>query len=238
MSGGGPHRRVPPQATLARVRPLLPVLGVTRVAVLTGLDRVGIPVAAAYRPNSRSIAVHQGKGRLLVAAKVAAVMEALECWHAETADVPLRLGTAAEIARHGPTLPPERLPLTGQVEPAAARVLWIEAVELTGGRPVWVPFELVSADFSAPAPAGFGVFRQTTNGLACGNERVEAVLQGLYEVVERDAVALWHGAAPGAQAACGVDPASVEDGDSRWLLARFAEADVDVRIWPMVVTQV
>ena len=58
----GTHRVVDPAATLARVLPLAPRMGITRVAVLTGLDVLGIPVVAATRPNSRSIAVHQGKG--------------------------------------------------------------------------------------------------------------------------------------------------------------------------------
>lgn len=235
MAGGtaqaDPHRRVPPEQTLARVRPLLARLGITRVGVLTGLDTVGIPVAAAYRPNSRSIAVHQGKGRSLAAAKVSAVMEALECWHAETADPLLRLATADEIARHGDAVAADRLPLTGRADPLTTRLLWTEAVDIAASRPVWVPFEMVSADFTIPAPAGFGVFRQTTNGLACGNERVEAILQGLYEVVERDAVARWQGAAPEVQAACGVDAASVDGASSRWLLERFAQAGVAVRIW-------
>ena len=53
----GTHRVVDPETTLARVMPLAPRMGVTRVAVLTGLDNIGIPVAAAVRPNSRSIAV-------------------------------------------------------------------------------------------------------------------------------------------------------------------------------------
>ncbi len=102
----GPHRSQTPEATLALTRPLLPRLGITRVGVLTGLDVVGIPVAAAYRPNSRSIAVHQGKGRTPAAAKVSAVMEAAECWHAETADLPLRLGGFDEIRRHGTAVAP------------------------------------------------------------------------------------------------------------------------------------
>ena len=231
MSAAGAHRGVTPEQTLARVRPLLPRLGITRIAMLTGLDVVGIPVAAAYRPNSRSIAVHQGKGATLAAAKASAVMEALECWHAEMLEPVLRLATAGEIVRHGDALDPVRLPLTGQVDPGTARLLWTEAADLGTGRPVWVPFELVSADFTVPAPAGFGVFRQTTNGLACGNARIEAVLQGVYEVVERNAVARWHAATPDAQAARGVDPASADGAANRWLLARFAGAGVAIRIW-------
>lgn len=228
---GGPHRDVPPEATLARLRPILGQFGITRVGVLTGLDIVGIPVAAAYRPNSRSIAVHQGKGRTLAAAKVSAVMEAAECWHAENADLPLRLGYASEIVRHGAAVTPDRLPLTGQGDPANARFLWTVAHDLLAGAPVWVPYELVSADFTVPAPSGFGLFRQTTNGLGAGNTPVEAMLQGIYEAVERDAVALWHAASPERQAARCIDPAGINGEVSRWMLARFAAASVDVHIW-------
>jgi YcaO-like protein with predicted kinase domain len=237
----GPHRSVPADAMLARVRPLLGLMGITRVGVLTGLDVVGIPVAAAYRPNSRSIAVHQGKGQTLAAAKISAVMEAVECFHAETADLPLRLASATEIARHGQAADVAALPVTGLGDPAGERVLWTEAQDIAAGRPLWVPFELVSADFTAPAPAGFGLFRQTTNGLASGGSLPEAMLHGMCEAIERDAVAQWHAAAPERQAACCVDPASVDEASvdgrgvdrpaSRWLLARFAASGVAVRLW-------
>jgi ribosomal protein S12 methylthiotransferase accessory factor len=223
----GSHRSVPPETTLPRVRPFWDALGITRLAVLTGLDVVGIPVAAAYRPNSRSIAVHQGKGTTLAAAKVSAVMEAVECWHAETFAGPLRLAAADELAD---AVALDRLPLTGVGDPAA-RMLWTGARDLATGARLSVPFELVSADFTVPAPAGFGVFRQTTNGLGAGNTNTEAALQALYEVVERDAVALWHAASPARQAACAVDPASVDGPASRWLLERFAAAGVAVRIF-------
>jgi ribosomal protein S12 methylthiotransferase accessory factor len=231
----GPHRRFSAEAMLERVRPFMALMGITRVGMLTGLDVVGIPVAAAYRPNSRSIAVHQGKGQTAAAAKVSAVMEAAECWHAETAEPLLRLATGEEIARHGEAVDPASLPRAGPGDPwgdpAGERLLWMQARNAVSGGPIWVPFELVSADFTAPAPAGFGHFRQTTNGLASGGSQAEAVLQGLCEAVERDAVARWHAAGDAGQAACCVDPASVAAPASCWLLARFAEAGVAVRIW-------
>src|SRR4051795_11994988 len=58
----GAHRAVPPAETLARVRPLMARMGITRLGNITGLDRIGIPVAVAVRPNSRSVSVSQGKG--------------------------------------------------------------------------------------------------------------------------------------------------------------------------------
>jgi ribosomal protein S12 methylthiotransferase accessory factor len=210
---------------------MLPRFGITRLGVLTGLDTVGIPVAAAFRPNSRSIAVHQGKGRTPATAKVSAVMEAVECWHAENADLPLRLACLEEILRRGPAVLPERLPLTGAGDPTAARFLWTEAEDLVSGTRLWVPYELVSADLTSPAPAGFGLFRQTTNGLGAGNTLVEAMLHGIYEVVERDAVALWHAASSGHQARRCIDPARIDGPESQWMLAKLAAASVDLCIW-------
>ncbi len=51
----GTHRTVEPERTLERLQPTLPRIGVTRVAVITGLDVVGIPVVMVCRPNGRSL---------------------------------------------------------------------------------------------------------------------------------------------------------------------------------------
>lgn len=42
-----------PEDTIARVLALKSAFGVTRMANLTGLDRVGIPVVMVCRPNAR-----------------------------------------------------------------------------------------------------------------------------------------------------------------------------------------
>ena len=55
---------------------------------MTGLDWVGIPVYQAARPNSRSLSVSQGKGLTPTQAKVSALMEALEGFHAEEIRLP------------------------------------------------------------------------------------------------------------------------------------------------------
>ena len=85
--------------TVARLQPLLPALGITRVANVTGLDRIGVPVVMVCRPNSRSIAVSQGKGLTLAAAKASGIMEAAEGFHAERIEQPLRLGSSRELGR-------------------------------------------------------------------------------------------------------------------------------------------
>ena len=92
------RRRVcSPAETWARLSPLLPVFGISRVANITGLDRVGIPVFTACRPNSRSLSVFQGKGLTDAAARVSAVMEAYETWCAESIDLPLRFASHDEM---------------------------------------------------------------------------------------------------------------------------------------------
>ena len=88
----GTHRSTYPAETWNYISSQLPKFGVTRVADITGLDRIGIPVALAIRPLSRSITVAAGKGVDLVAAKVSAAMEAIECAHAEAIDRPLYFG--------------------------------------------------------------------------------------------------------------------------------------------------
>ncbi len=76
--GSGAPRRCPPRKTLARLTPFFSAMGITRVANVTGLDNIGIPVVMVCRPNSRGLAVSQGKGLDLDSAKVSGLMEAAE----------------------------------------------------------------------------------------------------------------------------------------------------------------
>lgn len=59
----GTQRLVSPAETLARVLPYVRAMGITRIADVTGLDFVGIPVVMVCRPNGRSISVAQASGR-------------------------------------------------------------------------------------------------------------------------------------------------------------------------------
>lgn len=81
----GTHRTRSPATTFADYARLMPALGITRVANVTGLDHIGLPVYTAIRPTSRSLAVSQGKGLDAAAAKASALMESIEAWHAELA---------------------------------------------------------------------------------------------------------------------------------------------------------
>ena len=127
----GTHRLVAPGATFERVAPLRARMGITRIANVTGLDRIGIPVVMVCRPNSRSIAVSQGKGLDLDAARASGLMELVENYHAERIDLPLRLATLQSLQERHPTVDVDALPRVthGRFGPNL-RLLWIEGQDL------------------------------------------------------------------------------------------------------------
>ncbi|MEM1382425.1 MAG: YcaO-like family protein [Pseudomonadota bacterium] len=229
----GTHRVVCPEETLARLLPHLPAMGITRVGMLTGLDRLGLPVAVAVRPNGRAISVAQGKGVTPAAAKVSAIMEAAETFHAETVTGPLHYGTAAEVTH---AVDPERLPVAangpGRDRAVGDPRLWIPGEDLATGRERLVPFELVHARYALPAPEPV-CFQATTSGLAAGNVAVEAQLHALYEAIERDAIACWRSKGGPAKAGTALNLSTVEDPDLHGLMDGIAQADVDLVAWDL-----
>jgi ribosomal protein S12 methylthiotransferase accessory factor len=66
------------EETIARVRPHLPALEVTRLADVTGLDRIGLPVYCAIRPRGLILQSTNGKGARVADAQASALMEAVE----------------------------------------------------------------------------------------------------------------------------------------------------------------
>jgi len=228
----GTHRAVAPAATIARLEPLMARMDITRVADVTGLDRIGVPVVAVYRPNARSVAVSQGKGLDREAAIASGLMEAAELFHAEHIDRPLRLGSAAELARSCRLADVARLPRqAGDRYHDDLAMLWIEGVDLVSGAGIWTPYEVVRANYTLPLPPGSGCFNSSSNGLASGNHRLEAMLHGLCEVIERDATTLWHGLDPRRRDQTRVAAASIGDPACRDLVAQLDAADFDVGIW-------
>ena len=226
----GTHRARSPAETLARIMPMASRFGITRVANVTGLDRVGIPVALAIRPNARAIAVSQGKGRTLEAAKASALMESIEIWHAERVALALRYGTVGDQTIE--TVDLTRIPpIMGRTRTSDDRYLWAPAEDMMSGRAKLVPFEMVHADYTQHGIPGAGGFPCSTNGLASGNHQIEAICHGICEVVERDALSVWHALSEADQQATGVDPDTITDAWCRAALGRYLKAGLEARIW-------
>jgi len=172
------------ETTWGKICPASKDIGVTRIAEVTHLDRIGIPVWQAIRPRSRNLSVSQGKGLCDLSAKVSAVMEAFELHAAEAPPVdrssslgallPVLTYDIASLA-HGP----HRLEPGQDIE-------WSSAESLTGRGRSWVPTELLRLDFTRDRLC-LPLFPASSTGLAAGLSREDAILHGLYEVVERDA---------------------------------------------------
>ncbi len=184
----GTHRVRHLADTWDLVSPIMGDYGITRIADVTGLDILGIPVWMAVRPLSATLAVSQGKGATSLHAMVSALMEAIELWHAEFA-LPSAVKTAAAIADLN--LPYDVLDLDqspGSLLTRQTRLDWVTGAGLVSNVPMLVPLDAVSLapeDVSSWRPPGI---TRGSNGLASGNCLAEAALHAVYEVIERDAL--------------------------------------------------
>ncbi|NNH68751.1 YcaO-like family protein [Nocardia uniformis] len=185
----GTHRVRHPEATWAAIAPHIHEYGISRLANVTDLDIVGIPVYMAVRPMARTLTVAQGKGADPLAAKVSAAMEAIEMWHAEHA-VPDATATA---------VPATELHLPYRVSDLATTVRgigtdsmvldWIPATDFSRDLSTYVPRSAVVMDWRPPPRWTPLALPSTSNGLASGNTRAEACIHAMLEVIERDCTA-------------------------------------------------
>lgn len=185
MMPSGLLRDRTPERTWELVRPRMRDFGISRVAELTGLDTIGMPVFMAVRPLATTVGVSQGKGVTPLLARISAVMEAIELGICEryftTPDA--FVATAAELGL--PYTTTEVTPTERSVISDAFPLPWVPAVSLTGGAGTFVPLRSVAMDGLCD-----GTWRPPTqfcssNGLASGNTLAEATVHALLEVIER-----------------------------------------------------
>jgi ribosomal protein S12 methylthiotransferase accessory factor len=207
-------------------------MGITRVANVTGLDRVGLPVVMVCRPNSRSIAVSQGKGLNLEAAKASGLMEAAETYHAERISLPLKFGSYEDLFDRHRLVDVDDLPrISGSRFHGALRMLWVKGRDILSDADVWLPYEVVHANYTLPLPPGSGCFVAGTNGLASGNHLLEAICHGLSEVIERDSTSVWNQLDRRARDRTRIDLDTVEDSVCCEVLNTLLKAGLTVAVW-------
>lgn len=230
----GTHRQVAPAETVARVRRVMAAMGITRIATITGLDHIGIPVVMVCRPNSRSLSVSQGKGIDLASAQASGLMESVESFHAEHITLPLKLASYEELRYTHRVVDVDELPHAADsfFHPGTP-IHWIEGYDLLQDEWVWLPYDLVHMNYTLGMRATGAGFLASSNGLASGNHRLEAISHGICEVIERDAATLWRLKDTTAAAATRVDLASVADPVCRGVLDTYERAQVGVGVWDM-----
>ncbi|MDN0195309.1 YcaO-like family protein [Streptomyces sp. S.PNR 29] len=191
FAGAGTHREVSAEETAARVWPYLRHAGITRVADITWLDRIGIPVYNAISPRSRDlISVYNGKGLRPIDAKVSAVMEAVERFAAWLPRTPAAVASYAELAKGGCAVlnPADCNTRLSAHYRDDAPVSWLSGYDLVREEPVLVPMHGTTYSDQFHEPPVYSI--ASTNGLASGNTVEEAVTHALCELIERDSMTL------------------------------------------------
>jgi YcaO-like protein with predicted kinase domain len=184
----GLDRVIGASETFVRLREIGNTLGVTRIADITGLDRVGIPVYSAIVPSSKDgISVYNGKGLRPIDAKVGALMESIERQTALKTRLPYIEATYSQLSQQARTLDPWKInqALFEDFTPESL-CSWVRGTDLFSEEKVWVPAHLAGYLWH-DVPHGSPFTVNDSNGLASGNNRLEAVFHALCELIERDA---------------------------------------------------
>ena len=203
--------------------------GVTRLGDVTAFAVPGIWVYQATRPVSRTLAVSQGKGLTQAAAMISALLEGVELWSAE------------QLAPAGPKRPLSALgsdhlalwsgaagPLRLKLDADRPRH-WHAGSDLLSGRAYLAPFDFIGLDFSRSASE----CTTSTNGLATGNTRIEALVAGVAELLEHHAAADFARLSAGERRRQQIRLASIDEPAIRCLLGRIDAAGFDLRAWSM-----
>jgi ribosomal protein S12 methylthiotransferase accessory factor len=187
LLGVGRHREVSAEDTLDRMQPHLLRMGVTRVADITGLDRIGIPVHNAIVPRSNDIlSVYNGKGTTAAESRAGAVMEAAERYAAALPRPPAEVGSFRELSRRRRVLDPGDVNLERYRDYTDdTPISWHEGFDLLHDETILVP-AFLAAYHPLQVTELPPVAITTTNGLASGNSLEEAICHALCELIERD----------------------------------------------------
>ena len=173
------------EETLEVIAPWLKRAGVSRLADVTGLDNIGLPVFTSIRPDAKSLKVDSGKGTTRDQARCSAAMESLERWALD--EVPI------EYARQQTTDSREtsfQLNRGAQLTDFVRRsIKWTSCCGSTDGG-VRSSSILRGQTIRWKRVPAREMLVRSTNGLAAASTREDAILGGLYEVIERDGVHL------------------------------------------------
>ena len=163
---------------------------VSRVSYIDGFSEVDLPVAIAYRPNSKVLSQSAGKGISRNQSLISALMESYECDAAEKIKPDQHLISESYLKENNlKFISPEFLSITLSSYRKHMCIEWCEGQNIISKQKCLVPFHAVSLDFTLMAKPDYSVHMQlTSNGLASGKSREQATVSALYEIIERHSI--------------------------------------------------
>jgi ribosomal protein S12 methylthiotransferase accessory factor len=233
MNLGGTIRECLPSETLAKLRPLLfPIFGITRIADITGLDHLGIPVAICIRPNSKLLSTSQGKAFNKELAQISAIMESIEAWHAENISEATLFASYNQMQREH-LVPELNLLLKSTIcyeNVSDIKVAWIKAKNLIDDQDFYLPYAYYCLD-STRDDGCHGLFPSNSNGLAAGNSYDEALCHALFELIERDCIHDITQLTPLELYPRRVKLDSIDSPNNKLLIERIHKEGLEIYIW-------
>ncbi|MBR3141473.1 MAG: YcaO-like family protein, partial [Methanobrevibacter sp.] len=141
----GTHRVIAPSKTIEINQDKLKTAGITRIADITDLDRIGLPIYTAIRPTAEegAVSIYGGKGISKDHAKASAMMEGFERYSAERKDYDKTItATLSEIEEFGEYINPKSLNLPKEFEKKEIDDLnleWSKSKDIISGNEYYIP---------------------------------------------------------------------------------------------------
>ena len=228
----GTHRIIPPNETIKNNEEKCKIAGITRITEITHLDRIGLPVFSAIRPTSQdgAISIYGGKGISSEHAKASAMMEGFERYSAEKQCENLVTGTVSEISSKGNTIDVESLNLPKDFKKENIELFnleWNICHDLISGDDYYVPSNAIYHPYVLEDNSCQSLFKSNTNGLASGNSLEEAILHGMFEVIERDAWSIFELTHKNYKQ---IDLDSIESETVNDAISKFSENDIKIKL--------
>jgi thioglycine synthase len=233
----GTQRVYEEATTLENTKDQIKKIGVTRIADITNLDRLRIPIFSVIRPSAArgAISIYSGKGSTEQRARISSIMEGFERCLAErqglNANIESGISAPALVesytkARESFNLVDPKALLLPQPYDPQLLLEWVGAYDLMNGKETFVSANAVYHPYDAPGQCQ-KLFLSNTNGLAAGNVIEEAILHGLLEVIERDAISTAHFTHNLGKEIMLTE----EDGYLYELARKFKEAEIELKVW-------
>lgn len=216
------------EQTLSDLEHIVHKIGISRVSNITYLDHFfGLFFTNCIRPNSKNLSVSQGKGFSLELSKISAIMESIEGYHIER--VPPYVFTASfEDKQFQNMINPNQFCLNAHATKLdKIQFKWRNATELFTGAEVFIPSSLTQINNCLPN-FDYLYFNVSSNGLAAGNSKNEALFHSLCEIIERDSLAKWQRSEN--KKKYSIKSNSVDDFNS-FFIEKLSQKKITVRIW-------
>lgn len=159
--------------------------GIVDFLEITGKDRLGIPVWTTIRPREKLGKVTAGAGLTASDARCAAMMGTIERYSATYTGGSMDIASYEEVGLTR-AVDPEELILPRKPE-IGEKLHWVPGQDILYEERVYIPANAIYHPYD-PLGMANQLFRSDPNGLGAGSVPEEAIIHGIYEVIERDAL--------------------------------------------------